>query len=143
MFPHRRQAQARHNKLAVLGIPELEGVRYHNGSNGTQPFNNLAGVVASSHMGVAGGEGAIRPREGRIFLDREAEFRHSLIEAPSGEMGAAYKEKCGADPGAGTEAKCGLRMLDRNVGLARLRPHDAADVPTARVIWVESQRAIN
>ena len=88
--------------------------------NGTQPFNNLAGLVESAHMGVTGGEGAIRPREGRIFLDREAEFRRSLIEAPSGEMRAAYKEKCGADSGAGTEAKCGFRMLDRNVGLAPL-----------------------
>ena len=70
----------------MLGISELEGVRYHNGSNGTQPFNNLAGLVESAHMGVTGGEGAIRPREGRIFLDGEAEFRHSLIEAPGGEM---------------------------------------------------------
>src|SRR3954447_3486558 len=48
-----------------------------------------------------------------------------------------------ADSGAGTEAKRGFYMLDRDVGLTGHQPEDAADVPAAGVVRVERQGAVN
>jgi len=38
--------------------------------------------VEPPHMRIAGSEITMRLRVARIVLDREAEFRHCLIEAP-------------------------------------------------------------
>src|SRR5215831_2025734 len=94
-------------------------------------------------MGIAGGENAMRVREARILLDCEEQLRHGLIEAPAQEMGLAYYIERRADAGAGTEAQRGLDMLDRNVGLARPSPEDAADKPASSVVRVERQGAVN
>src|ERR1700746_1087139 len=48
-----------------------------------------------------------------------------------------------ADAGAGAEAQRGPYMLDRDVGLPRPIPEGAADVPVAREIRVERERAID
>src|SRR5208282_3177714 len=127
-----RQAQARQVELAVLGVPVLAEVRYHERRDGAQPRDDLSRVVEPTHMGVAGGERAIRAREAGILLDREEQLRHRLIEAPAEEMGVAYLQERRADPGARTEAQRGLDMLDRDVGLACPIPEGAADVPAAR-----------
>jgi hypothetical protein len=72
--------------------------------NSAQPRDDLSGVVELTHIGVAGGEKAIRLRVAWILLDREKELRHCPIEAPSEEMrGAYYRHRCAA-AGAGTEA---------------------------------------
>src|SRR5712671_3424831 len=117
----RRQAQARQQQLALLDVPQEAGVRYDDRSNGAQPRDDLSGVVESTHMGVAGGEKAIRLRVAWILLDREEEFRYCLIEAPSEEMRGAYYRHRRAVAGAGTEPQRGLDMLDRDFGLARPR----------------------
>ncbi len=70
----------------MLGVPKVAGVRYHDRGDGAQPRDDLSRVVEPTHMGVAGGEKAIRARKARILLDREEQFRHCLIEAPSEEM---------------------------------------------------------
>ena len=82
----RRQAQARQKQLALLGIPQKAGVRYYDRGYGAQPRDNLSRVVEPTHMGVAGGEHAIRRREAWILLDRKEQIRQGLIKAPAGEM---------------------------------------------------------
>src|SRR5271165_3903051 len=78
-----RQAQARQEQLAMLGVPQVADVRYYDRGNGSQPRYDLSCVVELAHMGVAGGEKAIRHREAWILVDREDQFRHGLIEAPT------------------------------------------------------------
>ena len=58
-------------------------------------------------------------------------------------MRGAYCKERHADAGAGTEAQRGIEMLDRDVGLARPNPEHAADVPAARKIRVEHERAVH
>src|SRR5689334_15750078 len=94
-------------------------------------------------MGIAGCEIAVRHREARILLDREDQLRHRLAEAPSQEMRLAYYGQRCADPGARAQPERGLDMADGDVGLARLHPEDAADVPTAREIRVEGEGTID
>ena len=76
--------------------------------------DDLSRLVEPPHMRVAGGEIAIRRRVTWIFLDREKQLRHGLIETPTEEMRAADYNELRADPGAGTEAQRGLEMLDRD-----------------------------
>src|SRR6516162_1024885 len=54
-------------------------------------------------------------------------------------MRGAYHKERRATTGTGTKAQRGLDMLDRNVGLARPLPEDAAQVPAASVVRVERQ----
>src|SRR5208282_2583754 len=58
-------------------------------------------------------------------------------------MRAAYCNECRADAGAGTEAQCGVGVLDRDVGLARPQLEEAADGPAAREARVERQGTID
>src|SRR6516165_722632 len=118
-------------------------VRYHDRGNGAEPLDDLSCVVEPIHMSIASGEIAVRLRVAWIPLDREEQFRHCLIEAPVGEMRGAYYGKRAADAGAGTEAQRGFDVFDRDVGLARPSPEDAADVPAAGVARVECQRAVD
>ena len=116
----------------MFWVPQETGVRYYDRGYGAQPRDNLSRVVEPTHMGVAGGETAMRQREARILLDREEQLRYSLTEAPAGEMRGAYYKDRRADADAGTEAQRGFGMLDRDVGLARPQPECAADKPAAR-----------
>src|SRR5215472_9780301 len=94
-------------------------------------------------MRVAGGEKATRLCEVWILLDREAEVRHRLIEAPAKEMRYAHCKARRPDSGARAEPQRRLEMLDRNVGPARPIPEGAADVPAACVIRIERQGTVN
>ena len=49
----------------------------------------------------------------------------------------------GADAGAGAEAQRGIEMSDRGIGLAGPHAEQTADMPTAREIRIEHQRAID
>ena len=65
------QAQAGQIKLAVLGVSQEAGVRDHDGANGAQARDDLSRFGEAPHMGIAGGEIAIRHGEAGILLDRE------------------------------------------------------------------------
>src|SRR6516165_1126801 len=58
-------------------------------------------------------------------------------------MGVAYCRERRANAGAGTEAQRGFKMLDRDVGLVRPNPENAADVPATREARVEREGAVN
>jgi hypothetical protein len=116
----------------VLGVSQEAGVRYHDRGDRAQPLYDFSCVVEPTHMGVAGGEIAMRLRVARILLDRKEQFRHCLIELPAEEMRGAYHTERRADPGAGTEAQRGFAMLDRDVQLARAPSEEAAVMPAAR-----------
>ena len=73
----------------MFGVPQVAGVRYHERGDRPQPRDNFSRFFEPTHVRVARSENAIRLGECWIFLDREAEFRRSLIEASSGEMRAA------------------------------------------------------
>src|SRR5215831_7855443 len=120
----------------MLGVPQVAAILHHDRADGAETPDDFARLGDASHMGVAGGEVAIRRREARILLDREEQFRHGLIEPPSQEMRLAYQRKRRANAGARTEPQRGLGTLDRRVGLAGEKPENAADVPTARKIRV-------
>src|SRR5215469_6023641 len=94
-------------------------------------------------MSVAGGEKATRLRKARILLRREAQFPNSLVETPPEEMRRADHQERRADPGPRAEAEGGFRTLNRQIGLARPKPEDAADVPAAREIRIERQGTIH
>src|SRR5215469_6464616 len=138
-----RQTQPRKEKLAVLGVPELAKVRHHDRGDRPQPRDNFARFFEPTHVRVTRGENAIRLRERWIFLDREAQFRHGLVEAPAAETSEAHHEEGGADTRARTEPQRDFAMLDRDVGLTRLQPEHTADVPSTRVIRVELQGTID
>lgn len=95
----RGEPQAGQKKLAVLGVAQEAGVRYHDRGNGAQLFDGLSCVVDLSHMSIASSEPAIRLREAWIVLDREQQLRHRLGEAPADKMRIAYGYDRGADPG--------------------------------------------
>jgi hypothetical protein len=114
-----RQPQTGQVQLAMLGVPQVAGIRHHDTADGAEPPDNFLRLGEASHMGIAGGEIAIRRREARILLHREEQFRHGLIEPPSQEMRLAYQRKRRANAGARTETQRGLGTLDREVGLAR------------------------
>ncbi len=77
-------------------VPQMADVRHHDRRDGPQPRDDLSCVVEPTHMGVAGGEISDTVREAWILLDREEQFRHSLIEAPADEMCRAdYNEATG------------------------------------------------
>ena len=127
----------------MLGVAQEAGVRDHDGANGAQARDDLLRLGEPSHMGIAGGEIAIRHGEAGILLDREEWMRRCLIEAASQEMRLTDDGERGADPGAWAEAQRGLDMRDRNVRLARLHSEDAADVPGAREIRVEREGTVD
>src|SRR6516165_10064076 len=113
----------------MLGIPQVAGIRDHDTADGAKSLDDFLRLGEASHMGIAGGEIAVRRREGRILLDRQEQFWHSFIEPPSQEMRLAYQRKRGANASARTETQRGLGTLDREVGVAREKPQNAADVP--------------
>jgi hypothetical protein len=51
-----RQAQARQEQLAVLGVPQEASVRYDDGGNGAELLEDFSSVVEPPHIGVAAGE---------------------------------------------------------------------------------------
>ena len=55
-----RQAQARQEKLAVLGVPIDAEVRYYERRDRAQPCDHLFRVVELPHMGVARAKSAER-----------------------------------------------------------------------------------
>ena len=70
-------------------------------------------------MGIAGGENAIRDAEAWIFLDRQEQLRHRLVEAADEEMRGAYHVRRLTDAVARAEAQRGLDMLDREYRVGR------------------------
>jgi hypothetical protein len=127
----------------MLGVPQVAGIRYHDTADGAKPPGDFLCLGEASHMGIAGGEIAVRRREPRIVLDRQEQFRHGLLEPPSQEMRLAYQRKRSADAGARAEPQRGFGMLDREVGVARKKPENAADMPTPCKIWVQRKGTID
>ena len=113
----------------MLGLPKVADIRYYDRGNDPQPLDDFACVVESTHMGVAGGQNAMRVRLARILLDREEQRRHCFIEAPTDEMREAYYNKRRADAGARTEAQRCFEVLNADVGLACPNSEGTADEP--------------
>src|SRR6185437_16782858 len=118
----------------MSGVSIVAGVRYHDGRDRAQPRDDDAGIVEPPHMGVAGGEKAIRAWKAGIVLDRQQQLRHRLIKAAGKEMCETDDIGRCADTRAGAEAQCGIEMLDRGVRLARPYPEKPADVPATREV---------
>ena len=87
----------------MLTIPHVADIRYYRKADGAQARDDFPRFGEACHMGIAGGEKAIRHRVARILLDRKKQFRHGLVEAPSREMRRPYDNERRADPGALTE----------------------------------------
>ena len=97
-------------------LPQVAGVaRHDHRGDGAQPRDDRLRVVEPTHMGVAGGEITIRLGEVRIFLDREEQLRHRLIEAPAEEMRAPITQET-----VPTRAR-GLRRSDARHARSRCR----------------------
>ena len=71
-------------------MPQVAGVWHHDRGDGTHSLDDFSGIVEPTHMGVAGGELAIRLPEAWIFLDREEQFRRCFIEAAAEKMRGAH-----------------------------------------------------
>ena len=94
-------------------------------------------------MRIARGKTAIVRRVVRIFLDREEELRHGLVEAAAKEERPANYGEREADLGTRAKTQRGLGVFDRHFELARPKPQAAADVPSAGKARIEDQRAID
>ena len=70
----------------MFGTPQVAGIRHHGSADGAELLDDFLCFSDASHVRIAGGEIAVRRREGRIVLDREEQFRYGLIESPSQEM---------------------------------------------------------
>src|SRR5262249_57182884 len=75
--------QTGQEEFAVLGIPQVAGIRYQDGADGAEARDDFSRLGEASHMGIAGDEKAIRHRETWILLDRKEQFRYRLVEPPS------------------------------------------------------------
>src|SRR5262249_19513500 len=76
-----RQPQAGQEKLAVRGVPQVAGVRYHNRADGAQARKCRPRIPQSSHMCVAGHEPAVGSGSAFIAFGREQQFGDSLLES--------------------------------------------------------------
>jgi hypothetical protein len=108
-------------------------VRHQNRDDGAQPLDDPAGLVESPQMGVAGGENAICAWI--VFLGREKELRHCLIEAPAEEMRSTDHSESRDD----AKTQRVLDMLDRAIWLLGPHPEDTAVIPAACVARIERQ----
>jgi len=90
-----REPQARQDEFAMLAVSMVADIRYHRNADGPQPRDDFPRSLGAAHMGIAGGEKAIRHRVARILLDREEQFLHGLIEAPRREMRRAAMRRPG------------------------------------------------
>src|SRR5271156_4332280 len=104
---------------------------HHLRCNGAQLLDDRTRFVQPTHMRVTGGENAIRDRKARIVLNREEEFRHSLVEPTAEEVCAAQYEQRRASSGARTEPQRHIGMIDRNIRRARPESEKATDSPAA------------
>ena len=128
----------------MLGVPQDAGVRwYRDRGDGAQPLDDLSCLFEPTHMRIAGGEIAIRLWKIGIFLDREEQFRHRLIEAPTKQMRAAHCKKGHADASTRAEPQRGLDVLKREVELTRPQPKIAADLPAPCEARVQRQCTID
>ena len=118
-------------------------VRYNKRSDGAQPPDDLSCVVEQSHVGIAGGEGAIWRRVVRVFLNCKEQLRHCFLEAQANEMRGAQQTEGHANAGTRTETKRGLHVLYCQIRLPGPEPESAADVPAAREAGVERQSTVD
>jgi len=77
--------------------------------------------------------------EGRLILDRNAQFWDCLFETSAEEQRGTDQE-CGHFRRARAEAQGDLTMLDRQIRLAGPQLEKTADVPAARVARIEGER---
>ena len=67
----------------VLRVTQVSDRRHYGRGDVAQPLDDVARLIEPAHMGVAGGEKAVRLRPTRILLDSEEQFRPRLIKAPA------------------------------------------------------------
>jgi hypothetical protein len=127
----------------VFSVPqEAKGRQYDRGS-ASEPLHDFSRLFEQPHMGVAGGESAIWLRVGWIVLNREEEFRHSLIETSTQEMCPAYQCERVPDAGARTETERGIRILYRDIGLPGPTSENDAGISASREARVKSNSAVS
>ena len=107
--------------------------------DGAEPSDDLLGVIEPAHVGIRGGEIAIRHGVALVLLDREDEIGHGLIEAPTEEMRHPYEAPPMAELHAGAQELSYLQMLDRNFWVTRPQPKITTLVPARSVIRVQRQ----
>jgi len=84
----------------MLRIAQMDRVVHHDRSDGAQTLDNIMRFVEPAHMGVAGGENAIRLQESRILLDREEKLGKGLIEELPDKVGGTDDVKSPTNSGA-------------------------------------------
>ena len=80
-------------------------------------FDDPPGVVNSTHVGIAGGEEAMRQRQTRVLLDDEPKFC-CFLKAPTDEMRCPQIRVRPPDPSTRAEAERLAKTLNGGVWLS-------------------------
>jgi hypothetical protein len=94
-------------------------------------------------MRVAGGEDAIGDRKTRSPLKRAKQVCRRLVEPTTKEVRLTDPVQIGGQPVTRTKPQIVLEMLDRDIGPAGKDPEQCAPMPTASMVRVESQTAVD
>src|SRR6202047_1409832 len=118
-------------------------IHHHLGHDRAQPRDHAARLVEQPHMGIASRKIAVGVREKRRGLDRNPKPWDCLLEMSAEEQSGTDQQRLLSRPRARAEAQGHLSMLDREIRLAGPQPEQTADVPAARVTWIEAESAID
>src|SRR6516225_11239470 len=110
---------------------------------GTQPRDNLFGLVEPPHMGIAARQRAVWRGVCGAFVDRYKKLGDRCIELPLEHMRGADHRQMRTEPLARAEAQRVLDMRDRQVGLAGPQTKETADIPSAGGARVEREGALD
>ena len=69
-----RQAQARQEKLAVLGVAQMQNARHDLRGDGAQSGDDRARFVEPAHMGIARGEKAVWGGKAWVVLNGQEQL---------------------------------------------------------------------
>jgi hypothetical protein len=81
--------------------------------------------------------------EGQDCLEWQEQLRRRFVKPALNEIGVSHRGQRRTDTLARAQAQRGLKMLDREIGLARGEPEIAAHKPTAGEARVERQRPVD
>jgi hypothetical protein len=139
-----RQAQVREIQLTMPGVAERERIIHHHlRRDRAQPRDRRARLVEQAHMGVASRKITISSQESGDVLYCNPQTRNGLHETPAEEQCNTGQVRGLARLGSGAEPQGPTGMLDRQIRLPSPQPEKTADVPAARVAWIERESAIN
>jgi hypothetical protein len=102
----------------VFRVPQIARVRDNDRGDGAQLGDDLPGVVEPAHVGIAGGEKAMRQGQTRVLLDDKPQFCCCFLKAPTDEMRRTKIRMRPPNPSTRAEAQRLAKTLNGGVWLS-------------------------